>query len=106
MNPLKRLRIILGVDNQDDLLLEILRVTEERLLSYTGLRDLPDDLQWLLVELAAQRFNRIGSEGFSSESVDGNSVSYDTINDSIGEYKAFLDNYVKENTSKKGWWLL
>lgn len=106
MNPLKRLRIILGVENQDDLLLEILRVTEERLLSYTGLRDLPDDLQWLLVELAAQRFNRIGSEGFSSESVDGNSVSYDTINDSIGEYKAFLDNYVKENTSKKGWWLL
>ena len=106
MNPLKRLRIILGVDNQDDLLLEILRITEERILTYTGLRDIPDDLQWLLVELAAQRFNRIGSEGFSSESVDGNSVSYDTINDSIGEYKAFLDNYVKENTSKKGWWLL
>ena len=106
MSPLKRLRIILGVENQDDLLLEILRVTEERLLSYTGLRDLPDDLQWLLVELAAQRFNRIGSEGFSSESVDGNSVSYDTINDSIGEYKAFLDNYIKENTAKKGWWLL
>ena len=106
MNPLKRLRIILGVDNQDDLLLEILRITEERILAYTGFRDIPDDLQWLLVELAAQRFNRIGSEGFSSESVDGNSVSYDTINDSIGEYKAFLDNYVKENTSKKGWWLL
>ena len=106
MNPLKRLRIILGVENQDDLLLEILRVTEERLLSYTGLRDLPDDLQWLLVELAAQRFNRIGSEGFQSESVDGNSVSYDTVNDSIGEYKAFLDNYIKENTAKKGWWLL
>ena len=106
MNTLERLRIILGVENQDDLLLEILRITEERILAYTGFSDIPDDLQWLLVELAAQRFNRIGSEGFSSESVDGNSVSYDTINDSIGEYKAFLDNYVKENTSKKGWWLL
>ena len=62
MNPLKRLRIILGVENQDDLLLEILRITEERILAYTGLRDIPDDLQWLLVELAAQRFNKIGSE--------------------------------------------
>ena len=70
MNPLKRLRIILGVENQDDLLLEILRITEERILAYTGFRDIPDDLQWLLVELAAQRFNRIGSEGFQSESVD------------------------------------
>ena len=100
MNTLKRLRIILGVENQDDLLLEILRITEERILTYTGLRDIPDDLQWLLVELAAQRFNRIGSEGFQSESVDGNSVSYGS------EDKTFLDNYVKENTSKKGWWLL
>ena len=106
MNPLKRLRIILGVENQDDLLLEILRITEERILAYTGFRDIPDDLQWLLIELAAQRFNRIGSEGFQSESVDGNSVSYDTVNDGIGEYKAFLDNYIKENTAKKGWWLL
>ena len=106
MNPLKRLRIILGVDNQDDLLLEILRITEERILAYTGFRDIPDDLQWLLVELAAQRFNRIGSEGFQSESVDGNSVSYGSEENFLGEYKTFLDNYVKENTSKKGWWLL
>ena len=36
MNPLKRLRIILGVENQDDLLLEILSITEERILAYTG----------------------------------------------------------------------
>ena len=106
MNPLKRLRIILGVDNQDDLLLEILRITEERILTYTGLRDIPDDLQWLLVELAAQRFNRIGSEGFQSESVDGNNTNYGSAESFLGEYKAFLDNYIKENTANKGWWLL
>ena len=106
MNPLKRLRIILGVENQDDLLLEILRITEERILAYTGLRDIPDDLQWLLVELAAQRFNRIGSEGFQSESVDGNSTNYGSDESLLGEYKAFLDNYIKENTANKGWWLI
>ena len=107
MNTLERLRIILGVENQDDLLLEILRITEERILAYTGFRYIPDDLQWLLVELAAQRFNRIGSEGFAHESVDGNTVVYqDTADGFLGEYKTFLDNYVKENTSKKGWWLL
>ena len=106
MNALTRLKIILGVENQDDLLLEILSITEERILAYTGLRDIPYDLQWLLVELAAQRFNSIGSEGFQSETVDGHSVCYGSEENSLGEYKTFLNKYVKENTAKKGWWLL
>ena len=106
MNPLTRLKLILGVEDQDKLLKEIINMTTERLLLYTKLEYLPDDLEWLLIELSVQRFNRIGSEGFQSESVDGNNTNYGSAESFLGEYKAFLDNYIKENTANKGWWLL
>ena len=49
----------------------------------------PKELEFVLVELAIQRFNRIGSEGISSESVDGKSVSYE---DDFESYKIYLMN--------------
>ena len=38
---------------------------------------MPKELEFELIELSIQRFNRIGSEGIASESIDGKSVSYD-----------------------------
>lgn len=101
MEYLARIRTLTGVYNQDDLLTEIIQVIEEKILLYLGLEEIPASLGWIVVELSVSRFNRIGSEGMSSESVDGGTSSY--ISDELGQYKTYLDNYIKQNTKNKGW---
>ena len=64
---------------------------------------MPIELEFVLIELAIQRFNRICSEGIASESIDGKSVSYD--DDFIG-YKHYLDDYISRNSIQKGYKLL
>ena len=92
---LKTIKTMLGVTNQDKLLYEITGLVESELLSYLEVDILPTKFEWILIELSIQRFNRIGSEGFSSESVDGNSTSY--LEDELAPYYKFLDSYVDEN---------
>lgn len=101
MEYLARIRTLIGVYNQDDLLTEIVQVIKEKILLYLGLEEIPASLSWIVVELSVSRFNRIGSEGMSSESVDGGTSSY--IADELGQYKTYLDNYIKQNTKNKGY---
>lgn len=101
MDYLARIKTLTGVFEQDELLIEIIQVIEEKILLYLGLNEVPSALGWIVVELSISRFNRIGSEGVSSESVDGGTSSY--IEDELGQYKVYLDNYVRQNTRNKGW---
>lgn len=48
---------------------------------------IPDDLTWILDEVIVRRFNRIGSEGYSSQSVEGHSVSFST-----NDFQEFLND--------------
>ena len=101
MDYLARIKTLTGVFEQDELLIEIIQVIEEKILSYLGLDEIPDALGWIVVELSVARFNRIGSEGLTTESVDGKQSSY--IEDELGQYKVYLDDYVRKNTQNKGW---
>ena len=100
---LNRIKVVLGITDNDELLLEILDITKSKILNYINEAELPLELEFVLIELAIQRYNRIGSEGISSESVDGKSVSYD--DDFIG-YKHYLDDYISRNSVRKGYRLL
>ena len=94
---LERLRMILNVKDQDELLTEILTLAVEKITTYLGEQSIPIQFEWIIVELAVQRFNRIGSEGMSSESVDGKQSSY--IDDELAPFYKFLDEY---KASKNG----
>ena len=98
---INKLRVFLGVNNQDELLLEIVSIVKEKILSYLNLEEIPKQLDWIVIELSVSRFNRIGSEGMSSESVDGGSNTY--ITDELIQYKPYLDDYLKANTQNKGY---
>lgn len=98
---INKLRVFLGVNNQDELLLEIVDIVKEKILSYLNLEEIPKQLDWIVIELSVSRFNRIGSEGMSSESVDGGSNTY--ITDELIQYKPYLDDYLKANTQNKGY---
>ena len=101
-----RMKVLLGItDNTDneELLYEIVEITKSKILNYINQTKIPKELEFVLVELSIQRFNRIGSEGIASESIDGKSVSYD--DDFIG-YRHYLDDYISRNSVRKGYRLL
>ena len=100
---LNRIKTLLQINDNDELIYEITEITKEKILNYINEKELPKDLEFILIELAIERFNKIGSEGIASESIDGKNVSYD---DSFENYKVYLDDYIFRNNKNKGFKLL
>ena len=100
---LNRIKVLLGVSENDALVSEIIELTREKILNYINKSELPKELEFVLIELSIQRYNRIGSEGIASESVDGKSVSYE---DDFETYKHYLDEYMTRNNTSRGFRLL
>ena len=100
---LNRVKTLLQIQNNDELIYEIIEITKEKILNYINEKELPVELEFVLVEMAISRFNKIGSEGFASESTDGKSISYE---DDFENYKTYLDDYIFRNNKNKGFKLL
>ena len=100
---LNRIKKLLGIPDNDELIYEITELTKSKILNYINEVELPLELEFILVELTIQRYNRIGSEGIASESVDGKSVSYEDV---FENYKPYLDDYISRNGKSKGYKLL
>ena len=100
---LNRIKTLLNIEGNEILICEIVNITESKILNYINATEMPIELEFVLIELSVQRFNRIGSEGIASESIDGKSVSYD---DDFTGYKHYLDDYISRNSVRKGYRLL
>ena len=102
---LEQIKQLLGLENddsRDDLLATVMNLASARLKLLIGGIEPPEELEHIIVELSVARFNRIGSEGLSSHSVEGESLSF-TENEFApfsAEIQAFLDGQ-KENTRGK-----
>lgn len=96
------IKTILGFkdDTNDELLNAIISLTTARLLLLIGATgDVPESLQYIVVEVTIARFNRIGSEGLNSHTVEGESMSW-----SDGDFEPFendIRNYLAENGKGK-----
>lgn len=54
---------------------------------------IPTDLEYITIEMAVARFNRIGSEGMVSESVEGHSATYArSLSEYDGDILAWADS--------------
>lgn len=102
---LNDLKILLGMDPEDisldDRLAWILNSASTRLKNLLGGIEPPEELQHIIVEASVIRFNRIGSEGLESHTVEGESMSFND-NDFAGftdEITAFLE---QQKEAKKG----
>lgn len=62
----------------------------------------PEDLDYVIIEVVVKRFNRIGSEGLSIHTVEGESLHFtdDDFKEFEGDIQAFLDSQ-KETTKGK-----
>ena len=103
---LNDLKLMLGIaptetdlDEKLRLIIEGVRARLKRLL---GGIDPPAELDDIILEVSIIRFNRIGSEGLSSHTVEGESLSFgdDDFKGYADEIQAFL-NTQKDSTKGK-----
>ena len=102
---LKNLKILLGIPetdtSQDDKLNLILSGTTSRLKALLGGQDPPEDLNYIITDVAVIRFNRIGSEGLSSHTVEGESQAFS--DDDFAGYREDIQTYLdSQKEAKKG----
>lgn len=102
---LENLKIMLGIalddTSIDDRLRLILANTTSRLKMLLGGVDVPEEMEYIILEVATARYNRVGSEGLSSHAVEGETLSF-TENDFspyMDEIQAYLD---AQNTATRG----
>ena len=101
---LNRIKTLLQIQDNDELIYEIVEITKSKILNYINEVELPLELEFVLVELSIKRFNRIGSEGFVSETVDGKTMSYEESE--FEGYEKYLDDYICKNNINKGFKLI
>jgi hypothetical protein len=99
-------KIIVGIqdDLQDSQIDRLITNVEARLKVWlkqnAGKTEIPQELMFIVEELVVNRYNKIGSEGMKSESVEGRSVSF--TEDDFKPYQSILETYIpKPETTGK-----
>ena len=98
MDILNSVKVLLNLsedNSRDALLQEIITNIYNRLLTYTGYKELPEALHWICIELSCSRYNLLGSEGVHSELNEGIQYIYDR--NLLDEYRADIDRFVELN---------
>lgn len=88
------LKVMLGLtgNDQDALLKLIVKQTEAALQFKLGTQSVPEELQWIELEVCISRFNRLKNEGMTSYSQEGESITFKTSDfddfaDDINEWR-------------------
>ena len=101
---LDNLKMMLGIEeaDQDDKLKLILANTTARLKLLLGGIEPPDEMNHIVLDVAIMRFNRIGSEGLASHSVEGESLTFSDhdFDGFANEIQAWLDSQKKSTRGK------
>lgn len=100
MTILENVKELLGnPKNIDDKLNVIIELTQKRLGNLLSVKEVPEELEYIVVEVSVIRFNRIGSEGVSSHSVEGESMSFN--DDDFDSYDKDIRSWLNNQSDLK-----
>ena len=88
LDKLKR-RLGISDTTQDDLLNDLLEDAQSYFIAITGASTVESRYEFIINDVTAKLYNRKGSEGMESESVDGYSTSY--AQDLFSDYMGILE---------------
>lgn len=100
---LTEVKKLLGISDTelDEKLTAIISIVTARLLILLSATEVPANLSYIVTEVSVARFNRIGSEGTSSHSVEGESLSWSE--DDFAPYQNEIASYLtNQESSTKG----
>lgn len=101
---LNNFKLLLGIDKddtgRDDLLKLIIQNTTARLKILLGGIEPPEELNHIILDVAVIRYNRIGSEGLSGHTVEGESMNF--ADDDFAGYAEEIQAYLttQEQTTR------
>lgn len=94
---LENIKTVLGTeDSLQDPVLSILISNVTSHLKGLLKKEVPKELNYIIEEITIRRYNRIGTEGMKSESVEGHKVDFYDLKDEFVPYLDVIDDY-KEN---------
>ena len=103
---LKKLKRRLGIEQvdteQDELLMDLWEDAEQHFKLLSGASVIADKYTFIIRDVTALRYNRKGSEGMNSESVDGYSASYDTGKHDFDDYLSIIDKDFNLAEARRG----
>ena len=106
MEVIDKIKTLLGLkdNDQDNLLNVIIENTEQALCFELSVDEVPKELDYVLVEVAIKRFNRLKDEGMTSYSQEGESITFNSsdfndFNSDIQQWRA--DNNKNERSLGK-----
>lgn len=101
---LNNLKMMLGIEDTsiDEKLNFLLDNAKARLKVRLGGIEPPETLNFIVVEVANKRFNRIGSEGMQVHTVEGESLHFtdDDFDEFVDDIQAFLDSQKESGRGK------
>lgn len=104
MATLENVKLMLGLENKthrDSVIQNIVTNVEKRLKVMIGKTTIPTDLDFVVEEIAIIRYNRIGGEGYSQESVEGHSITYGT--DDFAAYMSIIVKFIDDDDTTGKW---
>lgn len=77
-------------DLQDELLEVIEELTMAHFQAFAGVSYVPSELNFVIIDTMVKRFNRVGSEGMTSQTVDGLAQVFNV--EDFKEYQSAIDS--------------
>ena len=105
MDLLTNLKLLLDLTDSDtelDVKLNlIIEQSKNKVLAYLpNVTSVPDELSYIVLELSVVRFNRIGNEGMTNYSQEGESIAYGT---DMSNYEADIRAWLlKQDSNDRG----
>lgn len=102
---LETLKLFLGIEANDEdknnLLISIVSDATARLKLLLGGIEPPEEMNYIIKEVSIVRYNRIGSEGMTNHTVEGESITYS--DDDFAAYSEEIQSWLdRQNESKRG----
>src|SRR5690625_1916986 len=98
-----RIKTVLGIEDtiQDGVLDILIENVTNHLKTLLG-KDVPEHLNFIIEEIVIRRFNRIGTEGMKSESVEGHRVDFYDLKDEFDPYMSIINAESDNGTGERG----
>lgn len=78
-----KIKLLLNIkdddSSQDELLTTLIAICKEEAYIYCNLEEYVDKLDFIIIQMVIEKYNRIGSEGTVSQSSSGVSANYDSF---------------------------
>ena len=101
INNIIKILGIASTDTEKVALVELLmEQSKAKICAYINQSLVPAELNFMIIELTIDRYNKIGSEGLASESIEGIQYSYSNSFD-LEPYITYLDRFISKSSGFK-----